>query len=131
MKIVSTIGVIMLVLGFLTSTLGAFPLADVSAIGPEVTEETPFSKAIVETTAGQIGRIYTTLIADLVTFAYNPDLALAQSRVDQMTTFAEVLADHQMDREALAAAIDRANGIAQEAFEGMPDDFREFAGPVF
>ena len=93
MKIASTIGVIMLVLGFLTSTLGAFPLADVSASGPEVTEETPFSKAIVETTAGQIGRIYTTLIADLVTFAYNPDLALAQSRVDQMTTFAEGLAD--------------------------------------
>ena len=36
-----------------------------------------------------------------------------------------------VDREVLAAAIDRANGIAQEAFEGMPDDFREFAGPVF
>jgi hypothetical protein len=34
------------------------------------------------------------------------------------------------DREALAAAIDRANDIAQEAFEGMPDDFREFAGLV-
>ena len=32
------------------------------------------------------------------------------------------------DREALAAAIDRSDGIAQEAFEGMPDDCREFAG---
>ena len=40
MKILFTIGIVMTVLGFISSAVGAFPLADVSA-SSTVTEETP------------------------------------------------------------------------------------------
>jgi pectate lyase len=91
MKVLTTIGTIMLVLGFLASALGAFPLADVSA-NDTVTEETPFSTEAVEQTAAQIGTMYTSIIDDLMTFADNPDLALADSRRLAMTSYADDLA---------------------------------------
>ena len=127
MKLVSTIGAILLVLGFLTSALGAFPLADISASGPEVTEQTPFSREVVETTAGQIGSIYTTVIGDLVTFAGNPDLALAQGRLGQMTTFAEGLAsqfqpfadDLQVRLDATTAAPAAPTNVVAIAADGQ------------
>jgi len=91
MKVLTTIGTIMLVLGFLASAVGAFPLADVSA-SPAVTEDTPFSTEAVEQTAAQVGAMYTSIIDDLMTFQDNPGLALAESRRVAMTAYAEDLA---------------------------------------
>ena len=106
MKAVTTIGIVMLVLGFLASALGSFPLADVSA-SSEITEETPFSTQLVTETAGQMGTMYTTIIDDLVSFADNPDLALATSRRDDMTVFAEDLAGRfQLFADDLQARLD-------------------------
>jgi len=82
---------VMLVLGFIASAVGAFPLADISAATP-IDENTPFSNEVVEQTAGQIGTMYTTVVDDLVSFAENPDLALATERRDQMTAYAGDLA---------------------------------------
>lgn len=91
MKALATIGVVMMVLGFLASAVGAFPLVDTAAANP-VTEETPFSTEAVQQTAAQIGTMYTTIIDDLASFAENPDLALATERRDTMTAYAEDLA---------------------------------------
>ena len=107
MKVVSTLGIMMLVIGFLASALGAFPLADLSANSTEITEETPFSKDLVEETAGKVGTLYTTIIDDLAGFASNPDLALAQSRRDQMSAYATDLAGQfQLFADDLQARLD-------------------------
>jgi hypothetical protein len=58
MKIITTFGVIVMVLGFLASALGAFPLADMSASTP-IYEDTLFSKQAVEQAAGQVARCTT------------------------------------------------------------------------
>lgn len=92
MKVITTIGVVMMVLGFLANSVEAFPLADLSS-ETTVTEDTAFSTAVVEETTGKIGTMYTTVIDDLMSFADNPDLALAESRRVEMTAFATDLAD--------------------------------------
>ena len=92
MKVITTIGVVMMILGFLANSVEAFPLADLSS-ETEITEDTVFSTAVVEETTGKIGTMYTTIIDDLMSFADNPDLALAESRRVEMTAFATNLAD--------------------------------------
>ena len=92
MKVITTIGIVMMVLGFLANSVEAFPLADLSS-ETAITEETIFSTAVVEETTGKIGTMYTTIIDDLMSFADNPDLALAESRRVEMTAFATNLAD--------------------------------------
>lgn len=91
MQVLATLGTVMMVLGFIASAVGAFPLADLGTAEP-VTEETPFSTEVVEVTAAQVGTMYTTIIDDLMSFADNPDLALATERRDTMTAYAEDLA---------------------------------------
>lgn len=93
MKLLTTMGAVMMVLGFIASAVGAFPLADISAATP-IDENTPFSTEAVEQTNGQIGAMYTTIVDDLMGFAENPDLALAEQRRDDMTAYAEDLAGH-------------------------------------
>ena len=92
MKVITTIGIVMMVLGFLANSVEAFPLADLSN-NTVITEDTAFSAAIVEETTGKVSTMYTTVIDDLMTFADNPDLALAESRRVEMTAFATNLAD--------------------------------------
>ncbi|MDA0797145.1 MAG: hypothetical protein O2826_03435 [Chloroflexi bacterium] len=91
MQVLATLGTVMMILGFIASAVGAFPLVDLNAAEP-VTEETPFSTEAVEQTATQVGTMYTTIIDDLMSFAENPDLALATQRRDTMTVYAEDLA---------------------------------------
>jgi hypothetical protein len=91
MQVLATLGTVMMILGFIASAVGAFPLVDVAAANP-ITEETPFSTEPVEQTAAQMGTMYATIIDDLMSFAENPDLALATERRDTMTTYAENLA---------------------------------------
>jgi fibronectin type 3 domain-containing protein len=111
MKVLATLGTVMMVLGFLASAVGAFPLIDVAAANP-ITEETPFSVEVVDQTAAQIGTMYTTIVDDLMSFAENPDLALATERRDTMIAYAEDLSgrfqvfasDLQLDLDAITEA---------------------------
>lgn len=91
MKAIAAIGIIMVVLGFISNALGMSPIGSVAASDP-ITEETPFSKAVVDQTAGKLTAVYTGIIEDMVSFADNPDLALATARRDEMTAYAAALA---------------------------------------
>jgi hypothetical protein len=139
MKVLTTIGTIMLVLGFLSSAVGAFPLADVSA-NTEVTEDTPFSPEVVEQTAGQIGSMYTSIIGDVMSFADNPDLAFAESRRVAMITFAEDLAgrfqlfaqDLQTDLDAITEAPFAPSGLTATGEGGQVTlDWDDSVDPSF
>ena len=88
MKVLTTIGTIMLVLGFLANTVNAFPLADVSA-NTTIDEDTPFTTEAIDQTAAQIGTMYTSIIDDMRIFADNPYLALGKSRQVTMAAYAE------------------------------------------
>ena len=126
MKLITTIGTMMMVLGFIASSVGAFPLADVSAATP-IDENTPFTTEVVEQTAAQIGTMYTTIIDDLASFAQNPDLALATQRRDQMTGYATDLAgkfqlfanDLQLQLDTIADAPLPPTGLAANAGVGQ------------
>ena len=83
----------MLVLGFLSSSLDLFPLVAAAPSQPEITEDTPFNKEIVEETVGKVGTMYPTIVADMASFAATPDSALAPSRTAEMTAYATTLAD--------------------------------------
>ena len=125
MKAITTIGIVMMVLGFLANSVEAFPLADLTG-GTTIEEDTRFSAAIVEETTGKIGTMYTSVIEDLMSFADNPDLALAQSRRDSMTVFAEDLAgrfqlfadDLQLELDAITEAPLAPTGLTATASNG-------------
>jgi hypothetical protein len=125
LKLLTTLGAVMMVLGFIASAVGAFPLADVSA-SVEIDEDTPFSTEAVEQTAGQVGAMYTTVIDDVMSFADNPDLALATQRRDQMTVYANDLAgrfqlfadDLQVELDGLAEAPAAPTGLTATAENG-------------
>lgn len=117
----------MLVLGFLSSSLGLFPIGDVAANTEEITEETPFSREAVQQTADQFNGMYTTLIDDIASFAGNPDLALAQSRRDEMMAYASVLSDNlnvfadtlQGRLNELTATLTAPMGLTANAGDGI------------
>lgn len=125
MKVITTIGIVMMVLGFLANSVEAFPLADLTG-GTTIEEDTLFSAAIVEETTAKIGTMYTSVIEDLMSFADNPDLALAQSRRDSMTVFAEDLAgrfqlfadDLQLELDAITEAPLAPTGLTATASNG-------------
>ncbi len=97
----------MLVLGFLSSSLGLFPLGEIAASESEINEETPFSKEIVEETAGKLNAMYATIVSDIASFAGNPDLALAQDRRDDLVSYADTLADRlNLFADSLQAELD-------------------------
>ena len=126
MKIATALGIVMLVLGFLASALGAFPLANISA-STVIDEDTPFSKALVDETAGLVGTMYATIITDIASFADNPDLALAQSRLGEMTVFADGLAirfqlfadDLQLRLDATSAQPATPTGLVATGGDGQ------------
>jgi hypothetical protein len=125
MKVLATLGTVMMVLGFLASAVGAFPLIDTAAANP-ITEETPFSVEVVDQTAAQIGTMYTTIIDDLMSFAENPDLALATERRDTMIAYAEDLsgrfqlfaADLQLELDTITEAPLAPTGLTAVAGNG-------------
>jgi hypothetical protein len=127
MRTITTIGVIMLIIGFLSSALGAFPLVDISASSAPIDEDTPFSTQLVEETSGKIGTMYSTIIEDIASFADNPDLALAQSRLDEMTVYAEDLAtrtqlfanDLQQKLDVITTAPLAPTGLTAQANSGQ------------
>ena len=89
LKITSTLGIIMLVLSFLSAALSGSP---VGATQDLLDEETPFSVEAVQAPAGQFNTMYSAIVDDIASFAGNPDLALATSRRDEMTAYAGSLA---------------------------------------
>ena len=89
LKTTSTLGLIMLVLSFLSVALSGSP---VGATQGQVDEDTPFSTEAVQVPAGQFNAMYGAIVDDIASFAANPDLALATARRDEMTAYAESLA---------------------------------------
>ncbi len=85
----STLGIIMLVLSFLSVALSGSPVGPTQA---HVDEDAPFSTEAVQVPAGQFNAMYDATVDDIASFAANPDLALATARRDEMTAYAESLA---------------------------------------
>ena len=102
----SAIGIIVLVLSFLASALGQSPIG---ATEGHVDENAPFSEEVVQVPADQFNAMYGAIVEDIASFAKNPDLALAASRRDAMTAYAQSLAG-QFDSFA-----DRMQGELDEA----------------
>ena len=102
----STLGLIMLVLSFLSMALGGSP---VGATQGHVDEDAPFSTEAVQVPADQFNAMYGAIVDDIASFAGNPDLALATSRRDAMTAYAGALAG-QLDSfaEAMQGELDAA-----------------------
>lgn len=88
LKTTSTLGVIMLVLSFLSVALSGSPVG--ATQGP-LYEDAPFSAEAVQVPAGQFNTMYSAIVDDIASFAGNPDLALATARRDEMTAYAESL----------------------------------------
>ena len=88
LKTTSTLGTVMLVLSFLSIALGQSPIG---ATDGHVDEDMPFSTEAVQIPADQFNTMYGAIVVDIASFAGNPDLALATSRRDEMTTYAESL----------------------------------------
>ncbi|MEE8518038.1 MAG: hypothetical protein V3S98_02810 [Dehalococcoidia bacterium] len=117
----------MLVLGFLSSTLGLFPIGNASANTDEVTEETPFSREAVQETADRFSGMYTSVINDIASFASNPDLALAQSRQQEMVSYATTFSDKlnvfadtlQIRLDELTAQLTAPMGLTANAGDGL------------
>ena len=84
----SALGTVMLVLSFLSVTLGQSPIG---ATAGHVDEDMPFSTEAVQIPADQFNTMYSAIVVDIASFAGNPDLALATSRRDEMTAYAESL----------------------------------------
>ena len=98
MKVLSVLGIVMLVLAVVSNAIDLFPLGLASAReGTPVTEDMPFSKEAVEETAEKVGSMYGTVIDDLISFQRNPDLTLAESRRTEMAGYADTLVDQFRD----------------------------------
>ncbi len=89
LKTTTTLGIMMLVLSFLSVALGDSPIG---ATEGRVDGDAPFSAEAVEVPAGQFNTMYDAIVDDIASFAANPDLALAASRRDEMTAYAASLA---------------------------------------
>ena len=89
LKTTSTLGTIMLVLSFLSVALGGSPIG---ATEGHVDEDMPFSAEAVQVPADQFNAMYGAIVDDIASFAADPDLALATSRRNAMTAYAESLA---------------------------------------
>ena len=108
----TTLGTIMLVLSFLSGALDLSPIGNVSA--SEVDEDTPFSTEVVEQTAGKVGTMYNAIIVDIASFADNPDMELAQSRLDDMNGYASTLAGrYESFAEALQDRLETATSPSE------------------
>ena len=105
----TAIGTIMLVLSFLSTALGLSPLGSTDA--GHIDEEAPFSGEAVKATADQFNTMYGSIVEDIASFAANPDLALAESRRDAMTAYAESLAGQLDDfASTMQQRLDEATG---------------------
>ena len=108
LKTTSTLGTIMLVLSFLSIALSGSPIG---ATEGYVDEDTPFSTEAVQVPADQFNTMYGAIVDDIASFAGNPDLALATSRRDAMTTYAASLAGQLGSfAEAMKVELDDATG---------------------
>lgn len=106
LKTTTTLGIIMLVLSFLSVVLGDSPIG---ATEDRVDGEMPFSVDAVGVPAGQFNTMYSAIVDDIASFAANPDLALATSRRDDMTAYAASLAGRfERFAEAMADELDEA-----------------------
>ena len=107
----TTLGTIMLVLSFLSGALDLSPIGNVSA--SDVSEDMPFSAEAVEQTAEKINAVYEAIIVDIASFAHNPDKALAQSRLDDMTGYADTLAGrYESFATSLQGRLDAATSLS-------------------
>lgn len=88
LKTTSTLGIIMLVLSFLSVALSGSPVGGTQGL---LDEDTPFSVEAVQVPAGQFNTMYGAIVDDIASFAANPDLALATARRDEMAAYAESL----------------------------------------
>ena len=88
LKTTATLGIIMLVLSFLSVALAGSPIGATQA---QLDEGAPFSVEAVEVPARQFNTMYGAIVDDIASFAANPDLALATSRRDEMAAYAESL----------------------------------------
>ena len=88
MTTTTAIGTIMLVLSFLSVILSQSPIGGIAG---HVDENAPFSTEAAQVPADQFNAMYGAIVEDIASFAGNPDLALATSRRDAMTAYAESL----------------------------------------
>ena len=118
MKAIVALGIIMLVLGFLSSVLSDFPLEGINASPNDPTEDDEFSIEAVEATSAKVGSMYALIIEDIASFMDDPDLNRAEQRRQEMTAFASNFAE-QLD--GLAGALQTKLG------EIVPDYEAELA----
>ena len=124
MQVVTVLGVMMLVLGTLATALGMSPLGTGEATA-EVDPDAAFSTEAAEATFGKVSGMYEGIINDLVAIGENPDLAVAEARREQMTTYAQAIS---LQFETLAATLQVELDEAQAALPPAPANLVATAG---
>lgn len=120
-----TIGIVMLVLGFLASILGQFPVqgsapATPVTVSSSITPST-FNKEAADEVGTKLNSAYTSVIDDLLTYIDSPDLARAEARRDSMVQYAKVLIPSFNDlSNKLQGNLDEMQADISETGEATP-----------
>ena len=107
-----TLSVITVVISFILSVTGSFPLGDVGSEGGDPSGE--FNPADVEEAGQRLEASYCAIIEDIASFQKNPDLERANARKEAFTEFAQSLVGQYQDlsedlQTDLDELIDQAN----------------------
>lgn len=90
MSAIPALGIVTLVLGFMITILGPFPIPGVTA-SSETVQVNEFSTEAVQQAADKFSVAYTSVIDDLVSYIKDPDLNRAESRRQAMVAYANYL----------------------------------------
>lgn len=90
-----TLSVITVVVSFILSVTGSFPLGDISGEADNPSGE--FNTADVEEAGKRLEASYCAIIEDIASFQKNPDLERAEARKEAFTEFAQSLVGQYKD----------------------------------
>lgn len=91
MSAIPALGIVTLVLGFMITILGPFPIPGTATASEETVQVNEFSTEAVQQAADKFSVAYTSVIDDLVSYIKDPDLNRAESRRQAMVTYANYL----------------------------------------